>query len=150
MKVSNDFTFLQKANALLVVAGAQVAKIYRLKDGQINEKDTIEIETPTFTDREGHFEHHANGLMHGSGSVYENQDDYMQNKFLKELTGHISALKNTFDKIYLFSPGYILKSIKNTLPDELANKIQKEINGNYTKHHPNELLKKIQLEHQLK
>ena len=150
MKVSNDYPLLQKTNALLIVAGKQAAKIYRLKEGYIDERDTIEVETPLYTDREGHFEHRSGNAMFGSGSVYENKDQYIQTRFLKELVEHIKKITVPYDKIYLFSPGYILNIIKEALPAELKNKLDKAIDGNFTKHHPNDLLGKLNMEYQLK
>lgn len=144
MQISNDFPLLQNANALLLVTGTQHAIIYRVRSGNIMEKDTIEIKTPTYSDNEGRFEERGpRELLQGSGSVYESNKTYVRQKFLANIIDDIEKIKNTYDKIYLFAPQRISNEIKEALPKPISEKIAYSLDGNFTKSHPTELLEKI-------
>lgn len=144
MKVPYTFTTLQKTNALLLVAGAQTAVLYRLRDGEIHERETVRISKPEYTDREGRFEHReGSGTLHGSGSVYESKDYYIEQKFFKELHKRISSVKQSYDSVYVFAPLRMLERLVKTLPVPVAGKIKRKFSGNFIKHHPLDLLKKI-------
>lgn len=144
MKISNDFPLLQQANSLFLVAGTQSAIIYRLSNGEIKERETITINNPEYTDREGHFEYTGpSGKLHGSGSVYEPKDEYVQKKFLGTLVEELKQIKQPFDSVYLFAPMHFINEIESSLPDTFAEKIKRKFTGNFTKLHPTELLAKV-------
>lgn len=144
MKISDNFPILQKVNALFLVSGKQSAIIYRLRKGEINERETIEIKKPEYTDREGHFEYRGpRGKLHGSGSVYEPKNEYLQKKFLSSLVTEIKKIKRPYDSIYLFAPMHIIDSIEEALPNSISKKIKRKFTGNFTKQHPTDLLKKV-------
>ena len=144
MKVSSNFPILQQQNALLVTAGRQVAKIYRLRNGEIKKRETVEIKSPKYTDREGRFEYRGpRGRLHGSGSVYEKKNEYVHKKFLALLVGEMKKPRRPYDGIYLFAPLFTLDQIEQALPKSISKKIKRKFSGNFTKHLPLELLKKI-------
>ncbi len=144
MKISDNFPILQKANALFLVTGKQSAIIYRLRKGEISERETIEIKTPTYSDKEGRFESRgARGRLQGSGSVYDSNKTYIQENFLKNLLKELKNIKLSYDSIYLFAPKQISGIIEGTLPKIILNKVKRVFDGNFTKLHPTELLTKI-------
>lgn len=144
MKISNDFPVLQKVNALFVVSGKQAAIIYRLRKGEINERETIEIKNPQYTDREGHFEYRGpRGRLHGSGSVYEPKNEYVQKKYLASLVKEIKQIKRPYDSIYLFAPMHVIDIIEEALPNIISKTIKHKFTGNFTKQHPTDLFKKV-------
>lgn len=144
MKISNKFPKLAKENALFLVSGKQSAVIYRLKNGEIHERDTITINKPEYTDREGHFQHSDSmGKFHGSGSVYEPKDAYVHQKFVSELIDEVNRIKKPYDSVYLFAPAHVMNNIEENLPNPVAKKVARKFSGNFTKLHPTELLEKI-------
>lgn len=151
MKISDDFQNLQKTNALFLVSGKQAAVIYRLRKGEIHERETIEIKQPEYTDREGHYEYRSpRGKIHGWGSTYEPKDEYVHKKFLSSLVKEIKQLKRPYDSIYLFAPMHVMDSIEQALPNSISRKIKRKFAGNFTKKHPTDLLAKIRDRRQLK
>lgn len=144
MKISNQFPALQRVNALFLVAGSQSAVIYRLREGELHDKETVQIEKPEYTDREGHFESVGpHGKLHGSGSVYEPKNEYMLKKFLSAVVDEIKKIRSPFDSIYLFAPMHMQKSIESALPNSISKKIKRTFSGNFIKEHPTALLRKV-------
>lgn len=151
MKISDNFPVLQKVNALFVVSGKQSAVIYQLRRGEINERDTIKIKKPEYTDREGHFEYRGpRGRLYGSGSVYEPKNEYVQKKFLTSLVKEIKQVRRPFDSIYLFAPMYVVDQIEAALPNSISTKIKRKFTGNFTKQHPTDLLNKVKTRREFK
>ncbi len=143
MKISNDFAVLQKDNALLIVAGQQMAKIYRLFKGEINQRETIEVEAPIYSDKPAFFNQKGRGESSASGSVHHFKKRYMLEKFIKELATQLSKMKRPFSRVYLFAPDYMMDVIKKELPKKVQERIRYEASGNFLKTHPTALLKKI-------
>lgn len=144
MKISDNFPVLQKANALFLVSGKQSAIIYRLRKGEINERETIEIKNPTYSDKEGRFESRGpKGRLQGSGSVYNPKSQYIKQKFLDSLLKEIKQIKRPYDSIYLFAPMHVINDIESALPNLVSKKIKRKFTGNFTKQHPTDLLKKV-------
>ncbi len=144
MKVSENFSNLLKESAIFIVTGKQFAKIYQLRKGEIKEKETIEVNIPKYSDKEGFFEHRgAGGTVLGSGSVYQSNDNEQQVKFLKELKKAIKGIKRPFDSIYLFAPTQSINIVADSFTKLDQAKIRKKLRGNFTKHHPTELLEKV-------
>lgn len=144
MKISHNFPVLQKANALFVVAGKQSAIIYRLRNGELHERETVAVHKPEHTDREGRFEHRSpRGKLRGSGSVYEPKDAYVQQQFITSLVGELKKLRRPYDSVYLFAPAQTLHDLEQTLPKPVVKKIVRKFAGNFTKHHPTGLLEKV-------
>ncbi len=144
MKISNTFPILSKINALFIVAGKQTAIIYRLKNGQINERDTIEILTPTYSDNEGRFESHGpRGRLQGSGASYTSDMEYISHKFLDSIVDSLKKINTSYSAIYLFAPSRVIKDIQSVLTSADAEKVVQTFIGNFTKQHPTELLAKV-------
>ena len=144
MKISDNFPVLQKADALFLVSGKQSAVIYRLRKGQIDEQETVEIQNPQYSDREGRFEYRGRGnKLHGSGSVYESKEEYVQKKFLGSIVKEMKRIRLPEDTIYLFAPMHVIDAIEEALPNSISKKVKRKFTGNFTKHHPTDLLKKV-------
>lgn len=147
MQVSNKFGKIKDQSALIIASGTKSAKLHVLQNGQINERDSILIETPKYSDNEGFFlEKGADGTVTGSGSVYDNQKDYLSKSFLKTLRGHILNLVGKFDpqRIYLFAPGFFVGQEEDILPRNVFSKVAGVFKGNYAKEAPEKLLVKIE------
>lgn len=144
MKISDTFPRLQKSNAILIVSGRFTATIYRLRDGLIHERETIEIKKPEYSDKEGHFENRAQGgKLMASGAGYEAKISYMDMRFLANLVKEVRNIKKPYTDVYLYAPAHVSNEVKNALPKAVANKIKESFLGNFTKHHYIDLLKKI-------
>ena len=144
MKISNDFSELKKENALFIVSGKQHAVMYRVRKGEMYERETIHIDAPKYSDREGYSETYGgNGEINASGSGYEAKDLYIKTKFLKTLAQEIRNLRRPYDAVYIFGPQYLLQDLKDAVPHAARRKIKGEYPGNFTKHHPQDLLEKI-------
>jgi hypothetical protein len=147
MEISNNFPILQKSNAIFIVSGKLAAKIYRIGDGLLHERDTLEVTIPRYTDREGYYEQHSpQGSIQGSGSMGEVHDDYIQRDFIKYLADEIKDIKRPYDSVYVFGPAHVVKSLEQALPRATVAKIRQTFVGNFTKQHPTELLEKIESE----
>lgn len=143
MKISNDFPILQKENALMIVSGKQAGKIYRLRNGKLVERESLEISTPTYSDNEGFFMRRGNGRTMGTGSVLEIDSQLVITEYTKQLAKELKSIKRPYDGIYLFVPKYVSNAVKDALPKTVQKKILREFNGNFIKEHPSELLQKI-------
>lgn len=144
MKISNNFPVLKKVNALFLVLGKYFAIIYRLRNGEIVEKETITVDKPIYTDKEGRFESRGpRGRLQGSGSVYQQKDAYIQKDFLSALSKELKKINKPYDNIYLFAPEHVIKNVEAGLPKLITKKVSHKFIGNFTKKHPTELLKKV-------
>lgn len=145
MKISREFPQFRGEVVLLLVAGRQDATIYLATDGTIVVRDTIHIEKPVYSDREGHFETRGGGRVYGSGSVYEPKDDVVAKEFLKELVPRIARIlrENRISQVFLFVPSYVRTALRRVLPRDLKEKIQLMVSGNFGHSHPFDLLRRI-------
>jgi hypothetical protein len=136
MRVPEQSSFLQKVNALLVVAGKQTAKIYTLKKGVVEPTAAVRIDPSEYTDKPSSF---RDG---NSGEVQREDDQYIISQFLKQLTGVLEKV-DVSERLYLFAPKQVMKKIKEALPVSLASKIADEFPGNFIKARTGELVEKI-------
>lgn len=144
MKISDNFSKLQETNALFLVSGKQAAIIYRLRNGEIHERETIEVATPEYTDWEGHYEYRGpRGKIHGWGSMREPKGEHVHQMFLGSLVKEIKQIKRPYDSIYLFAPIHVIDGIELALPKTVSKKIKRRFTGNFTKMHPTDLLAKV-------
>jgi hypothetical protein len=131
--------------ALLIATGKQDAVFYLAQNGILKSIDSFLIETPKYSDREGHFKTRGAGKTIRSGAVYENKKGKVITDFIKEFQKRFGTIskKHKIARLYIYSPSHMHTYIREALPKAFQNKITMEIEGNFFKTHPLTLLKKI-------
>lgn len=102
---------------------------------------TIRVFKPRYSDREGLFKKSPKAY----GAVYESKEWNTKLKLASQLG---KTLKETgrhtdFRNLILFCPAYMRRLVNKKMPVRARQKKRLEIYGNYSKHHPFELLKMI-------
>lgn len=146
MKISKDFTGLNRENSLVVVTSTQVAKVYQLKNGKVFKEPTVHVESPRMTDKEGARRREGKGTVWGTASDYEQKDDNVKIEFehaLKKEFKEIFQRESDISAIYLFSPSSTIKTVKEMLPKASQKKVAFEYTGNFIKSAPEDFFKKI-------
>jgi len=145
MKISLDYPRFSK-NTLLVVTGEQEARFFHALGRGLNEIDDFKIAKPKFTDREGLF---ANSSGHGTllqrGAGYDNQDEKVKQDFKKSLKQVLAYIARDYEveQVYIFAPPQAQPPVLASFPPNLSGKISLIFDGDFTQHHPNILLDKI-------
>ena len=103
------------------------------------------VETPKYSDREGHFKTRGHGMTLASGMVYEAKKEKIMQDFRREFKKTFKNIlaANKPDQIYLFTPDYMAHEVQKLIPRQLAPILKKIIHGNFYEMHEFELLKKI-------
>jgi hypothetical protein len=150
MQIEKNLPQFTGQRSLIMVTGRQEGVMYIALNGEIEEKERLQIEDPGYTDREGFFM--SSGGTTGTfkaGSVYkENITQNLTRQFLNQLQKKIKDMtqKQNPEKIYLFCPDYMKKEIMNKLPKAMKGKIRTVKLGNYISSHPFTLLESIKEE----
>jgi hypothetical protein len=137
------FQFSKKS--LIIVAGRRKADFYQAFNGEIDKKDSIEVENPKHSDNEGFFMRLGKGKFFGAGSVLEINNEEVDKKFIREVKEKTEDffIRNQIQEIYLFASDYVKKNLPLHLSRDIQEKISLTIEGNYLKSHPFDLIKKI-------
>ena len=141
MQIKQELPQFKNQATLIITTGKQHAIIYLAKNGEIDKLNEIQIETPTYSDREGHFERRSKNLNIGSGSVYEDDTkEKIVKDFIKKIEEEIKKFKD-IKQLYCFCPDYM----KNYLKEVIDKNIDKSkiFTGNHTDKHPFKLLETI-------
>ncbi len=144
MQISQTLPQFEK-KSLFIVAGRRVANFYCVLNGEINKIDSIEIEEPQYSDKEGFFVRMGRGQIFGRGSVLEDKKVEINKKFfnkVKEKTETI-VTRDSIKEIYLFAPDFVEKSFPGSLSGDVKSKIVFTFRGNFLKKHLFDLIKKI-------
>lgn len=147
MQISQKLPQFEDKKALLVVTGKQEASFYLANDSRLKKVGEFHIPKITYSDKEGHMQKHKFGKLIGSGFAREPKKQVLRNKFLNQLEDSLKQLskRNTdIDEVYLYCPGYIMMSAKNTVPSSLKDKVVSTYRGEYQTQHPFKLLEMIQ------
>lgn len=138
MKIKNELQNIEYKNSLIVVTSNQESKMYLVKNDNIDLVDSFFVETPEYSDREGFFTSSGKRGVYGSGSVYEDKNEYIKDKFnhslLENLLKEIEI--NKAEALYMFMPENNKNDVINILPDKIKEIIKMEIYGNYVGEHP--------------
>ena len=145
MKISQELPNFDDEKALLVVTSKRVADFFVASKGVIKKLKSFEIPDTWVSGKEDFSERSGSGMVYGSGGLNESQKEKIRQKFLIELKKEIKQMipKYKIESIYLFSPNYLINSIREALPNSAVKKIKGFLKGNYCSHHPFELLEKI-------
>ena len=146
MKIKKELPQFENNPSLLIVLGRQSAEFYLAKNGLIDKKNEINIETPRYSDREGRFEMRGQGQTYSSGAVYEDNKGEIRNRFLNKLKETTEQLnkETKIETVFIFSPDYNLKLAQDHLPQALQEKVRFTFDGNFKKTHPLKLLERIE------
>jgi len=90
--------------------------------------------------------HTKSGSLYKSGGLKKDTTDiYRKEKFLDTLSDKVEEAIKKYDitEIYLFSPGHTTKQVRESWKPAIQKIVRRSIRGNYTKHHPMDLLSKI-------
>lgn len=145
MHIPRELPQYTDTNLLLVVAGAQTARFFMAHGGDIVELDSIRIENPEYSDREGFFLRRGGGKTYGSGSVYEAKEAPVQHAFVRNLTASLKHIQGAYpvDEIVVCVPDYEKNIVQETFPASLKKKISETKLGNYTKDDGIEVLRRV-------
>jgi hypothetical protein len=145
MEISNKLPQFDHKKAVIIVAGKQAADIYLAYQGEMKTQKEIRVETPEYSDREGHFERRSKGKTLGAGSVYEDKDEKTKADFHNQLQSVLKEIKKqiNFESVIFLRPSQHKQEIKNKLPKYITNNIVREVGGNFVDNHPDDILKRI-------
>lgn len=144
MKITQNLHQFINVNALIAVTGTMTAKLYLVKDGQIQQVDSIKLAKPNYSDKEEFFARKT-ATENISGSVYESPREYLRSQFLHDFQNEIKDIyaEHGFDTIFLIAPRYVLRDVENRMPKKCREMIKLRIAGNVIGKHPNKLLEII-------
>jgi len=133
---------------MLVVADTQTAKLYLIKNDEINEIKKIFFPEEHASDKEGGFaQHGASGEMQSFGNppVVPDEDHLLKDHLCKSLNDELfTRFQNKeFENWFLVAPDYIIKTVQNSMHSYLKESLDKTLAQNLVNEHPLEILKKI-------
>ena len=134
--------------SIIAVAGSRSAEIFRAHEGEIESIDSIKMELPTYSDKEGFFTRSGKGMTFGSGSVLEeNKRDFLS-KFVKELGQRVERAlqESSAEEIHLFVPDHMKEMVLEAFSPEARKAVALTIEGNFVEDHPFDLIRMIKAE----
>jgi len=145
MEISNKLPQFDHKKTVIIVAGKQAADIYLAYQGEMETQKEIRVETPVYSDREGHFERRSKGKTLGAGSVYEDKDEKTKADFHNQLQSVLKEIKKqtNFESVIFLRPSQHKQDIKDKLPKVFTDTIDLEIDGNFVGDHPTKILERV-------
>ena len=145
MKIEEKLPQFVNNRSLFLVAGRQVAVLYEAEDGEIEKIGGLKIEKPIYSDKEGYFQRSGRGGVFGSGSDTEMKTDPVETEFLRDLKKMVKIIPevDSYASVYIFAQADMMRSIEETLPPGLKEKVKKRVRANVVEKHPFELLKRL-------
>jgi len=135
------FQFEEKS--LIIVSGRRTADLYQCFNGEIDKIDSVTVETPKYSDKEGFFMRLGKGKFFKAGSALEDQNLEIDRRFIKELKDKVVLVSDEFKEIYLFASDHAKKNLPDALPEKTRDKITLISQGNYLKEHPLKIVEMI-------
>lgn len=144
MKIERFLPQFSDQSAIIVAVGRQTAKMYAAASGSIELISEITEETPRYSDREGRFDKRKRKYFI-SGSVYEDKNEYVKNKFFSNLIRKIKSavIEYRAEKVYIFRPAHLKGLLEEKMPPDLMLVSVCAGEGNYVRYHPFFLLEMI-------
>lgn len=151
MYIKKGLPQFEDKKTLLVVTGSEEAIFYIAHNGQIEEKERVEVSHEDYINKDaGLFKSSSKGVgTMKAGTVYkENFSDHITKEFLDRLEKKIKEVfkKEHIKSVYLFCPDYMKKQILKKTPKNFQKMLHITKLGNYVHSHPFELLESIQEE----
>lgn len=152
MYIPNTLHRFDDERSLLITTGKQIGKLYFAYRGKIVDIASVQVPKTIYSDREGFFARSGKGKTFGTGSVYEPKDTAEKKKFLKAFTGKVKDVLEgrKVQAVYLFSPNYEIRELKDGLPRTAREAVRFSFMGNFVKFGPMELVRKITERERLK
>lgn len=148
MEITHKKLQFTDQRALFVVCGKSTADFLYANNGKIKKVDGFKVDLGDYDDNEGFsMRHTKNGKLYKSGRLRKDTRDIREEReFLNDLESKMQSLlkEKNIDRIYLFAPGYLTKTIRESWPQDVQKMVQRSIRGNYTQHHPMDLIEKIE------
>ncbi len=141
MKIPNILKRISD-NALIIAASRQDARLFRLKENELEEIDTIHVDTPRYSDHEEHFESRGQGGTIRAGSSIERPNVLAFQEFQKVLTEKLKAISRSENiaEIFICAPLNAKNAILNALPWPLKGKVSGFIASHLIKFPPLKIL----------
>ena len=146
MKIPQKLEQFNEEKALLVVCGAKEASFLLLHKGEIIVQDNFRIVKEEFRkEKEGLFRKGGRGRIFEIGAIFEPKKRKIEQEFFEKLKTYSEKIINRekIDSIYIFAPGYILKSLRLKIPSLVKEKVKMFKRGNFTGYHPIKLVEII-------
>lgn len=148
MLIRNDLPQFHSEPTLLLVTGREVAQLYHVADGELEQRESFEVEPPDNRgNRPGHFEEGAHGDVYSAGTAFDPKELKRQarDRLLHQLPDHIKTVAGDtpYHHVFIFTPDYMHEDVEQALPYPLGEKLAHVFYGNFTKHDPQDLLEKI-------
>jgi len=132
---------------LMVVADTQSAKIFLLKDDELEEINSIFFEEERASDKEGGFGKKVGGQMQSFGNppVVPGEEHVLKDHLLKELNEELfkRLQNNEFEEWCLVAPDYILKTIEEAMHSYLQKALIKKHAANLVNEHPLDIWERL-------
>jgi protein required for attachment to host cells len=146
MQIPSELPHPEKPTAM-VVADTQGAKIFMLKDGEIEELKKIFFEEEWAFDKEGGFGQMSGGQVQSFGNppVVPDEDHLLKDHVLKSLNEELfKRFQNKeFEEWYLIAPDYILKTVEEKMHSYLKRALVKKLAANLVNEHPLDILERL-------
>jgi len=129
MKIPQDIPRPDKT-CVMAVTDTQNAKIYLIKNGELEMIDELSFEAPWYTDSEGGFAQHGKSgqiQSYGNPPIAPDEDQLLKNELCKSLNDRLfTMLQNKeFEEWYLAAPDYALNTIENEMHSYLKDCLAK-------------------------
>ena len=143
MKIPQELPHPEKST-VMVVADTQNAKIFLVKDDNLEKIDQISFEEDWLTDSEGGFaQHGSQGEVQSFGNppVAPNEDRILKDKLCKSLNDKLLSMHQNkeFYVWFLAAPDYALKTIENEMHNYLKDCLAKKEAANLINEPPLEI-----------
>lgn len=145
MKIAGEMNPFAHERALIIAMGVTKASVHFAHQGKIDYVGSVAVPSPTFSDREGFFLSTGRGLVLRSGSVYEDQKEWRQKRFMRELMTRLDKLTIDHEatSLYMFCPAHMRRAVVSELEKRFPKHLRFVLEGYHVDDHPFVLLDKI-------
>lgn len=145
MKIPSKYKDVFESPALLIVSGALKGSVYLVKNGSLKKVFEPEELVPSYSDKEGAFMVSGRGKTYTRGSVKEENKQEHRDRYVSKL---VEGIKNIVkevevERLYLVAPIYVVKNMKDSVPENLKNILKGTIRANLVEHHLTEVLERF-------
>lgn len=125
---------------LFLVCDSHQCRLFDVGGHAVVEKETLQSKEPKFTDRQG-TKPGKGGMMIGLGDTNPLEDNRLK-EFANVLMKHVDQVirEQKIEAIYISAPSKFLSVLRDHHTASVKKVLKKEIDGNFVKEHPLELL----------
>jgi protein required for attachment to host cells len=133
---------------LLVVADTQTAKIFLIKNDELEEIKKIFFEEERASDKEGGFGQRIGGQMQSFGNppvIPSEEEHLLKDHLLKELNEYLFTCfhNKEFEEWYLVAPDYILNTVEQAMHSYLQKALIKKLAANLVNEPPLDIWERL-------